>query len=69
MSNESVKRYGHLVKGGIGECSMTEITINLTQEEACAVLAAYDDGITLLNKADLNALRRLIDKLKDQIWP
>lgn len=62
MSNESIKRYGHLTNG-------CKATIQLTQEEACAVLAAYDDGITLLNKADLNALRRLIDKLKDQIWP
>lgn len=62
FGSESVKRYGRLAKGG-------RATVELTQEEACAVLAAYDYGVLQVSNSDLSALQSLVAKLKDQIWP
>lgn len=44
-------------------------TVDLEQAEECAVLKAYDYGVLALNADELALLERVINKLKDEIWP
>lgn len=47
----------------------TVVKANLTQEEACAVLQAYDYGIANLPSDSIEVLDRLMSRLKEEIWP
>lgn len=58
----AAKKYAHIAKGGKRQ-------VELTQEEECAVLFAYDYGIDNLSQDDQLNLDRVIAKLKDEIWP
>lgn len=59
--SDATDKYGRLTNGG-------EITVTLTQDEACAVLKAYDYGTVCLTKEDGAAFGSMLAKLKDQIW-
>lgn len=59
---EATDKYQHLAASG-------EVTVNLGQEEACAVLFANDYGVDNLSIEDQRALDWVIYKLKYQIWP
>jgi hypothetical protein len=61
MMSNATEQYGHLTKGG-------EVTVNLTQDEACVVLSLFDYGIPALDREEMDALNRVLGKLKDQIW-
>lgn len=54
--------YKHLTSGG-------RRTVDLTQDEECVVLKAYDFGIAALNEDEIQSIDQVIAKLKDQIWP
>lgn len=44
------------------------ITVTLTNEEAAAVLAAYDNGIDALNTHALETLEQALASLKFELW-
>lgn len=44
-------------------------TVELSQEEECAVLKAHDYGVKNLNEDELQLIDRVVSKLKDEIWP
>lgn len=45
-------------------------TIDISYAEAVVILAIYDRGFELLQDADVrNNLDRIVNKLKDEIWP
>lgn len=59
---KSLEYYKGLVAG-------KERTVELSQDEECAVLKAHDYGIRSLNDDELDLLDRVVSKLKDEIWP
>lgn len=44
-------------------------TVELTEQQAAAVLHAYDRGLSKLDDRERQALDGLIAQLKDTIWP
>ena len=54
--------YRRLTNGG-------KLTIDLSQDEACAALKAYDYGADELTDHEALELNRLLGKLKGVIWP
>lgn len=45
------------------------VTVELTEQQAAAVLHAYDRGLSKLDDQERQALDGLIAQLKDTIWP
>lgn len=62
MSALQLDQYKHLTHGG-------DFSLNLSQDEACVILKAYDYGTTNLTVDERQILDQIIGKLKDQIWP
>jgi hypothetical protein len=62
MMSIATDKYSHLTPGG-------EVSTHLTQEEACAILFAYDYGVDNLSQQDQLELDRVLAKLKEEIWP
>lgn len=54
--------YADLTAGGA-------LSLTLEQDEACVALKVYDYGHAALTEEEELAFRRLIGKLKDQLWP
>lgn len=50
-------------------CTDTRVALDLSAEEAAAILAAYDYGVSKLNAKDLQRLDAVVAKLKAEIWP
>lgn len=60
--SRATEKYGDLTNGG-------KATVQLTQEEACAILFVHDYGVQVTSVEDVHHLYTAIAKLKDQIWP
>lgn len=55
------ENYAHIVKD-------MSLKIEISADEAAAVLAAYDDGIECLSVEEQHLLDVVISKMKDQIF-
>lgn len=62
FNQKPISYYKDLTSGG-------DFKVNITQDEACAVLKTYDYGVEALDDDEKQLLNALIGKLKDQIWP
>ena len=60
--SSSLDYYKSITAGG-------NVSVSLSEDEACIALKVYDYGIDDLNDEERQVLYRLIGKLKDQIWP
>lgn len=46
-----------------------DIVLSLTQKEEAAMFAAYDYGISNIDKSSRKLVQNIIDKIKDEVWP
>jgi hypothetical protein len=61
--NEIIKKYAHITT------EKAECTVTLSREQQCAILFAYDRGISAMDAETIAVLDTVMNELKDALHP